>query len=114
MFPELKAVRDSLEQNYFKQQAEVEQKACALYASDKPAALKQLNDYSNQQAQHMLKRWTQLAFHLIVKYNDMAIKPTDAQGQFVRTKTGIGATVSRPGFPKAYARKLVKELTPEP
>ena len=114
MFPELKAVRDSLEQNYFKQQAEVEQKACALYASDKPAALKQLNDYSNQQAQHMLKRWTQLAFHLIVKYNDMAIKPTDAQGQFVRTKTGIGATVSRPGFPNAFARKLVKELTPEP
>src|SRR3712207_9267114 len=69
LFPELKAVRDSLESSYFAQQAEVEAKAKALYASDKPAALKLLNDYSNVKAQQMLDRWNQLAVYLIVKYN---------------------------------------------
>src|SRR3712207_8278117 len=35
LFPELKAVRDSLESSYFAQQAEVEAKAKALYARDR-------------------------------------------------------------------------------
>ena len=47
----------------------------------------------------MLSRWQQLAFFLIVKYNDMVVKP-DADGRFVRTKTGLGAKVTRPGFPE--------------
>ncbi|HEY9543431.1 dipeptidase [Prevotella sp.] len=107
LFPELKAVRDSLESSYFAQQAEVEAKAKALYASDKPAALKLLNDYSNVKAQQMLDRWNQLAVYLIVKYNDMAEKPTK-NGVFLRTKTGLGAKVKRTGYPEAFAKKLVK------
>lgn len=70
LFPTLRAVRDSLEQSYFAQQPEVERRAQALYATNKAAALQQLNDYSNEQAQRMLERWNQLAVYLIVKYND--------------------------------------------
>ena len=114
MFPSLKAVRDSLEQSYFAQQAEIEKEACQRYATDKAAALRQLNDYSNLQAQRMLARWTQLAFHLIVKYNDMVVRPTDENGNFLRTKRGTPAPVWRSGYPAPYARKLAKELTPMP
>lgn len=108
MFPSLKTVRDSLEASYFANQAAVEAKAKELYKDNKDAAIKYLNDYSNQKAQQMLARWLQLAFYLIVKYNDMTVKP-EADGKFTRTKEGIGATVERPGYPEAFKEKLVKE-----
>ena len=108
MFPSLKQVRDSLEQSYFAQQKAVEQKAVALYESDQSAALKFLNDYSNEKAQQMLARWKQLATYLIVKYNDMAVKPEE-NGRFKRTETGLGARVARPGFPKPFAREYIRQ-----
>lgn len=108
MFPSLKTVRDSLEASYFANQEAVEAKAKELYKDNKDAAIKYLNDYSNQKAQQMLARWRQLAFYLIVKYNDMTVKP-EADGKFTRTKEGIGATVERPGYPEAFKEKLVKE-----
>lgn len=108
MFPSLKTVRDSLEASYFANQAAVEAKAKELYKDNKDAAIKYLNDYSNQKAQQMLARWRQLAFYLIVKYNDMTVKP-EADGKFTRTKEDIGATVERPGYPEAFKEKLVKE-----
>lgn len=108
MFPSLKTVRDSLEASYFANQAAVEAKAKELYKDNKDAAIKYLNDYSNQKAQQMLARWRQLAFYLIVKYNDMTVKP-EADGKFTRTKKGIGTTVERPGYPEAFKEKLVKE-----
>lgn len=108
MFPSLKTVRDSLEASYFANQAAVEAKTKELYKDNKDAAIKYLNDYSNQKAQQMLARWRQLAFYLIVKYNDMTVKP-EADGKFTRTKEGIGATVERPGYPEAFKEKLVKE-----
>lgn len=108
MFPSLKTVRDSLEASYFANQAAVEAKAKELYKDNKDAAIKYLNDYSNQKAQQMLARWRQLAFYLIVKYNDMTVKP-EADGKFTRTKEGIGTTVERPGYPEAFKEKLVKE-----
>ena len=106
MFPDLKQVRDSLEKSYFAQQPEVENKAKAM----QPAEMQKfLNDYSIEQAQAMLTRWKQLATFLIVRHNDMARRPVDAQGRFYRNKHGLGATVERPGMPQPFARKLVKE-----
>lgn len=109
MFPSLKAVRDSLESSYFQLQPQVEQKAQTLYGTDKAAALKYLNDYSNEKAQQMLDRWRRLAVYLIVKYNDMAVKP-EKDGRFLRTRTGLGAKVERPGYSQ-YARKALVEQT---
>ena len=108
MFPSLKQVRDSLERSYFAQQKAIEDKAVALYESDQAAALKYLNDYSNKKAQQMLARWKQLATYLIVKYNDMAVKPEE-NGQFKRTKTGLGARVARPGYPSSFAREYIRQ-----
>ena len=107
LFPALKQVRDSLERSYFSRQAGIEAEALARYRTDKAAALRMLNNYSNEQAQKMLDRWRQLAVYLIVKFNDMAERPDD-NGRFRRTPTGLGARVMRPGFPAAFARKLVQ------
>lgn len=108
MFPSLKEVRDSLEQSYFARQAKVEAKAQELYKENPDSAVVYLNRYSNKKAQQMLRRWKQLAFYLIVKYNDMAVKPEE-NGVFKRTPEGIGAAVQRPGYPQAFRRKLAKE-----
>lgn len=109
MFPALKEVRDSLEQSYFVEQKQIEDHASQLYANDKAAALKYLNDYSNEKAAQMLARWKQLATYLIVRYNDMAVKPVNADGTFKRTSTGLGARVERPGYTDAARRALVKQ-----
>ena len=108
MFPSLEAVRDSLEQSYFARQPEAEARALALYETDKAAALTYLNGYSNEVAAAMLERWKRLATYLIVKYNDMIVKPEE-NGVFTRTETGLGARVTRPGFPKSFARELIRQ-----
>ena len=108
MFPTLKEERDSLENSYFANQLAIEKQAVALYNTDKAKAISLLNQYSNDKAQQMLHHWKNLAVRLIVKFNDMAVKP-EKNGMFVRTPEGTGAAVKRPGFSNAFARKLVKE-----
>lgn len=108
MFPSLKEVRDSLEQAYFAKQETVEKEAVEKCNSNPEEAVKYLTDYSNTTAQKMLARWKQLATYLIVKYNDMAVKP-EKNGKFERTKTGLGASVKRPGYPENVARELIKQ-----
>lgn len=107
MFGSLKSVRDSLETSYFSAQAEIERKAMVLYDENPSLAIDFLTDYSIDKAQQMIDRWRQLGTYLIVKYNDMAIKP-DEDGRFIRTETGLGATVERLGFPENVAREIVK------
>ena len=105
LFPSLKEVRDSLQQTYFQQQPEIESKARVM----QPAEMQRfLNDYSVQLAQQMLARWKKLAFYLVVKYNDMVVKPEE-NGHFKRTENGLGAAVKRPGFPTPYARQLIRQ-----
>ncbi len=105
LFPSLKEVRDSLQQSYFQQQPQIEAQAKAM----EPAARQRfLNEYSVRQAQQMLARWKQLATYLIVKYNDMAVKPEE-NGHFKRSEYGLGATVKRPGYPETFKRRLVEQ-----
>lgn len=107
MFGSLKEVRDSLEASYDASQAAIEAEAQKLYKTDAAAAVRFLNAYSNDKAQQMLARWKELAIYLIVKYNDMTVKP-EANGRFKRTATGIGAAVERPGYTDKAAREIVR------
>lgn len=101
LFPELKALRDSLETSYFANQTSIEKQAADLYKTDKAAALKLLNNYSNSKADEMLVSWKHLATRIIVKYNDMAVKK-EKDGKLLQS-------VTRPGYPASFGRKLVKE-----
>ena len=105
MFPSLKAVRDSLDNSYFRAQKEVEDKALTLEREGRVAFL---TSYSAEKADQMLARWQHLAQYLIVKYNDMILKPEE-NGQFTRTKHGLGSRPVRPGYPEKFGRQLVKQ-----
>ena len=58
---------------------------------------------------NLLARWNQLFEFMVVKYNDMIIKPTDKNGTFKKTPYGLGATPVRPGYPEKFAKQLVKQ-----
>ena len=108
LFPALKNVRDSLEQSYFAAQKGIEERAMALYQESPEKAVKLLNDYSVEKAQQMLKCWNDLARYIIVKYNDMIIKP-EKDGQFTRDEHGLGTRPQRPGYPDRFKRTLIKQ-----
>ena len=108
MFPTLKEVRDSLDNSYFANQKLVEAEALRLYQTDKAAAVKYLNNYSIKISNEMMTRWKQLATYLIVKFNDMAVKPTK-DGKFLRTKTGLGARIERPGMSENTRKYLIEQ-----
>ena len=109
IFPSLREVRDSLERRYFSLQQAVERKAIRLLAeSNDGSGVEFLTQYSVDKAQDMLECWRNLATYLIVKYNDMAVKP-EKNGKFQRTPEGLGADVVRPGYSEKVARELIKQ-----
>jgi len=108
MFPSLKEVRDSLERSYFALQNNIEEEAMRLYKQDPQQAVRYLNDYSVEKAQQMLDRWNVLARYLIVKFNDMTVRPEE-NGKFTRDQFGQGSRVSRPGYPDRFRRELIKQ-----
>lgn len=56
----------------------------------------------------MISRWRQLAYYLIVKYNDMIIKP-EKDGKFEITSTGWGAKPERPGMSQNARKALIEQ-----
>ena len=104
LFPDLKQVRDSLETTYFQLQKGIEQKAQNLEGAER---VNYLTGYTCLQADNMIKRWRQLATFLIVRHNDMAVRPVDEKGNFKRGKYGLGERVQRPGMPESFRRELI-------
>ncbi len=104
LFPDLEAVRDTLESQYLNAQKEIETKAASLKKED---AITLLNDYAIHTASLMMDRWMALAQLLIVKHNDMAVKPQNADGSFSRTPEGLGQRVRRPGYPEGLRKQLM-------
>ena len=108
MFPSLQQVRDSLEQSYFMAQKDVEDRA--LLISQRSERVAYLTNYTATKADEMLSCWRSLATYLIVKYNDMIVKP-EQDGKFKRTGTGLGAPVKRPGYTQNFVRELIRQTS---
>jgi dipeptidase len=106
LFPELQKVRDRLEADFNSLQAEVESKAANM---EKEEAIKYLSAYSHRVAGSMMDEWNQLAQLIIVKYNDMAIKRTDENGQYEKTPGGNPRPVLRPGYPERFKQEIIKQ-----
>lgn len=105
MFPTLQEVRDSLDRSYFLAQKEVEDHALSLLGTER---INYLAKYTNQKADEMLKEWQKLSTRLIVKFNDMIVKP-EQKGTFTRTPEGLGSKVVRQGYPEKFARHIVRQ-----
>lgn len=108
LFGDLKSIRTELERCYFDRQYEMEKTAQNLYAQNPRKAVAYLTSYSTKTADEMLQRWIKLGEFLIVKYNDMVVKPVK-NGQFVKTPEGLGAPVEAVGYPNATRERILKE-----
>ena len=105
LYPELEQVRDSLQASYFARQAEMEQRALDLMNSDSEAAIALLSDYSDQLGDQMVKRWRQMAYHMIVKYNDGVVRQEE-NGQYLRNSSGFRPKLSRPGMSEKMRHRI--------
>lgn len=108
MFGDVQKMRDTLDSTYFKNQSAVESKAQSLYAVHPAQAIEYLTNYSVETANSMLEHWIKLGEFLIVKYNDMVIKP-EKNGIFQRTPEGLGAPVKNMGYPENTNQRIIKE-----
>ena len=106
LFPELQKVRDRLEADFNSLQDAVESKAASM---GKEEAIKELTTYSHLSAATMLSEWNQLAQLIIVKYNDMAVKRMDENGQYEKTPGGNPRPVLRPGYPDSFKRQIINQ-----
>ena len=105
LYPELQQVRDSLQASYFARQAAVEQRALELLPGDHEGAIALLSDYSDQLGDQMVKRWRQMAYHMIVKYNDGVIREEE-NGQYLRNASGFRPKLTRPGMSDKARRRI--------
>jgi len=105
LFPELQQVRDRLESDYNARQTEIEKKALGMSEAE---ARKFLSAYSHSESQKMMDEWMKLAQLIIVKYNDMAVKKVDKQGNYLKTPGGNQVPVNRPGYPENYRRAIIQ------
>jgi dipeptidase len=81
MAPEILAVQSELEGRFIGLQPAVEQTAVELAEVDPALMRRYLTDYSVGQAEMVVKRWQDLAGHLITKYNDGYIKDEEGRPQ---------------------------------
>ena len=105
LYPELQQVRDSLQASYFARQPEVEARALELMKSNRSAALDLLTDYGCELGDQMVKRWRQMAYHMIVKYNDGVIRQEE-NGQYLRNSSGFRPRLTRPGMSDKVRRRI--------
>ena len=108
VFPAVQRVRNELDSTWIAQQPSVEAKAQELYKTSPDKAQEFLNSYSLQCAATMLKDWKKLGEYIIVKYNDMTVKP-EKNGEFERTADGLCIPPKRTGFSESYKSSLIKE-----
>ena len=99
-------MRDRLEADYNSLQPKVESEAAAMSKED---AIRHLSAYTHRAASAMMDEWNQLAQLIIVKYNDMAVKRVDENGQYEKTPGGNPRPVLRPGYPDNFRRQIIKQ-----
>ena len=66
----------------------------ALYKESPARAKAYLSKYSHDRAEEMLAAWRNLATYLIVKHNDMTVRPETSRGVFKMTKEGLPVRVT--------------------
>mgnify|MGYP002624548627 CR=1 FL=1 len=103
LFPEVQYLRDRLDRDF---ESLVTRTDAEVANMDADAARRHLTNLGLRTAQAMMVQWQSLFERLIVKYNDISIKPEE-NGMYLRTPGGDHVPVTRPGFNKPYRRAIV-------
>lgn len=108
---------DSMIQDVQKVQSELEQDFIAQVAShdahlagidNENRLVGELNRYSNNMAEQMMRRWHELDNFLLVKYIDGNIKLHDDDGNIKTTETGVVAFPQQPPYPQWFYESIIQ------
>ncbi len=107
MFKDVERHRDALDSLFQADQQRIEQQALELYRTRPHDAVAFLTAYSCSCGDYFMDTWRDLAWFLVVKYNDMVEKPTDGD-TFIATPYGFGEKVIRMGYPPRTRQRLLE------
>ncbi|RXQ91586.1 hypothetical protein EO244_12315 [Ancylomarina salipaludis] len=96
MIQDIQKVQRELEQKFVAYIPAMDKAAGELYKINPKLATDFLSDFSNDQLDMVAERWTELAEHLITKYNDGYIKDENGNAQTV-------------GYPQEWLKKVMKD-----
>lgn len=105
MIPDIRRVQGDIETQIAKEVATLYEEVPSL---DDDAARKLLNDHTAMWAADYTRRYKQLGDYLLVKYLDGNIK-READGEFLRTSTGMPASPVFGGYDDRYYRSIVSD-----
>lgn len=109
LFPVVRTVRNELDSLFTAEQQRVEAEALKLYETAPDSAWRMVCDFTESAAETMHFTWKALAHRLIVEFNDMTVKPRDAEGHYRLTKDGLPVAPERPGYSDSYKRLIQRE-----
>jgi len=106
MIKEVRKAQQSLEQDFL---AIVERTSRDYEHYDDSRLTAALNRVSNSCADQMMKQWTALDRHLLMKYIDGNIKKENDDGTLKTTGTGVIAFPDQPSYPQWFYEQIVND-----
>jgi dipeptidase len=105
MSPDIISLQQELESKYAELVEVIDEHAKKLYSENEDKAIEFVTDFSVNTAASTVKRWKELDRYLLVKYIDGNIK-READGEFVRTSTGMPVSPQQPQLPEFWRRAI--------
>ncbi|MEA3496281.1 MAG: C69 family dipeptidase [Bacteroidota bacterium] len=105
---DVKIVQKELEDKFIAFTPAIDMAAKELYKKDRALGIEFITDYSVNQGNNTVKRWTELGKFLMVKYIDGNIKK-EKNGKFERTETGYPVSPNQPGYPEWWYKEIIKQ-----
>lgn len=113
MFPDVLKQREKMEGVIDGETDFAESMLAILKNEGEDALRKQLTDAALIQSNMMMSTWTHLFEYLMVKHLDMATKKVEDNDPllngFKKTEHGISQSPTRPGYPEAFRKQIIKE-----
>ena len=113
MFPDVLKLRENMEADVEKPDQMTEYPLQLLKEEGEAALVKYQTDAALIRSNMMMAAWTHLFEYLMVKHLDMATKKTEEDdpllNRFLKTENGISQPPTRPGYPEAFRKQIIKE-----
>lgn len=105
---DMRTTQSTLESSIYEQSKAVEAEALAVIETSPKYAISMLTNFTCNSAEQTLEAWKKFGEKIIVKYNDFVVK-SEKDGKIQRSKSGYAGSMTRPGYPEEYWKKVVEQ-----
>lgn len=108
MIKDIQPVQRELENKFINDIINIDKEASELYKSNPQKAIEYLTNYSVNQGEMTVARWTKLGQYLFTKYMDGNVKK-EKDGKFSTNGYNQAASPDHPAYPDEWYKLIVKE-----